>query len=66
MIQMTSKERKENNLIEALESYIQSIDDVSDIIYKLIDGNCRKTDVSYVMSKHKAKLKRLETNLKIF
>lgn len=63
---MTKKERKENNLITALEEYIKTIDDVSDIIYKLIDGECKKTDVSYIMSKHKAKLKRLETNLKIF
>lgn len=63
---MTTKERKENNLITALEEYIKTIDDVSDIIYKLIDGECKKTDVSYIMSKHKAKLKRLETNLKIF
>ena len=63
---MTEKERKENNLIEALENYIQSIDEVRDIIYELIDKKCRKTDVSCIMSKHKAKLKRLETNLKIF
>jgi len=65
-MQMTAKERKENNTIKALEDYIDSINDVSDIIYSLIDGKCRKTDVSYVMSKHKAKLRRLETNLKVF
>lgn len=63
---MTLKERKEENLIKALEDYVATTDEVCDIIYNLIDKKCYKTDVSYVMSKHKARLKRLEAKLKLF
>lgn len=63
---MTLKERKEENLIKALEDYVASIDEVCDTIYNLIDKKCYKTDVSYVMSKHKTRLKRLEMKLKLF
>ena len=66
MINMTKEERKTENLIKAIEEYSNSTDKVVDIIYKLIDKDCRKTDVSLEMSKHKQKLKRLENLLKTY
>lgn len=63
---MTSKEKKENTLINALEKYTNSTEKVRDIVYDLVDGKCRKTDVSYIISMHKARLKRLEILLKNF
>ena len=63
---MTKEERKKENLILAVEEYNNSIDDVVDSVYKLIDKECWKTDVSSAMSKHKQKLKRLENLLKTY
>lgn len=63
---MTKEKRKTENLIRAIEEYSNSTDKVVDIIYKLIDKECRKTDVSFEMSKHKQKLKRLENLLKTY
>ena len=63
---MTKEERKTENLVKALEEYNNTTDKVVDIIYKLIDKECRKTDVSFEMSKHKQKLKRLENLLKTY
>lgn len=66
MINMTKEERKTENLTKAVEEYSNSTDKVVDIIYKLIDKECRKTNVSIEMSKHKQKLKRLENLLKTY
>lgn len=63
---MTLQEKREESLIRTLEDYASSINDVYDKVYELIDKKCRKTDVSYVMSRHKQKLKKLETKLKQF
>lgn len=63
---MTKEKRKTENLIRAIEEYSNSTDKVVDIIYELIDKECRKTDVSVEMSKHKQKLKRLENLLKTY
>ena len=63
---MTRQQKKDDNLIRALEDYATSIDKVYDIIYDLIDKKCWKKDVSFVMSKHKEKLRRLEIRLKTY
>ena len=63
---MTRQQKKEDNIIKTLEEYSTSLDEVYDIIYDLIDKKCWKTDVSFVMSKHKEKLKRLEIKLKAY
>ncbi len=63
---MTKEKRKTESLIRAVEEYSNSTDKVVDIIYELIDKECRKTDVSFEMSKHKQKLKRLENLLKTY
>ena len=60
------QQRKEDNLIKTLEEYATSLEEVYDVVYDLIDKKCWKTDVSFVMSKHKEKLKRLEIKLKTF
>lgn len=63
---MKRDENKKERLIKAVEEYNNSIDSVIDYTYKLIDGNCHKTDVSFVMSRHKEKLKKLESLLKTY
>lgn len=61
---MTIQERKKKTLESALYDYMNTIEETEDIVIKLIDGECTKHDIISTMSKHRAKLKRLEMLIK--
>lgn len=64
--QMTREQRKQNNLINAIEECDTEMTNVVDTVYKLIDKEATKRDVNYQMNRFKERLKRLDIQLKNF
>lgn len=63
---MTREQRKQNNLINAIEECDTEMTNVVDVVYKLIDKEATKRDVNYQMNRFKERLKRLDIQLKNF
>ena len=63
---MTREQRKQNNLINAIEECDTEMTNVVDTLYKLIDKEATKRDVNYQMNRFKERLKRLDIQLKNF
>ncbi len=63
---MTREQRKQNNLINAIEECDTEMTNVVDTVYKLIDKEATKRDVNYQMNRFKERLKRLDIQLKNF
>lgn len=63
---MTREQRKQNNLINAIEECDTEMANVVDVVYKLIDKEATKRDVNYQMNRFKERLKRLDIQLKNF
>lgn len=59
-----NKEKRKGRLEKVMYAYIDSTDQVEDIIIKYIDNEATKHDISSVISKHKEKLRYLERVLK--
>lgn len=63
---MTREQRKQNNLINAIEECDTEMANLVDTVYKLIDKEATKRDVNYQMNRFKERLKRLDIQLKNF